>query len=541
MLRWKDAGAAGGGAAGAGASGGGSSGAGDSFGGASGAGASGGGASFGGASGAGASAGGASAGGASEDGAAGREAEVPRSRGVRMERPRAEATGGAGTSGGGTGAGVPGAGEQPRTPTGHVEQVPWPARAGAQGRQIGAEELEPSGGATGTGVWARGEAAGSPAPDAETPTPHTPAAVTGAGRGTATGSSAGYGAEAPAPHAPLPDSEAPTPHTPLVTSEAPTPSTPLSAGPLPSGPLPSGPGPETHARARNLLVPVADEEHPAPATPSVAPVLPGRPVADRPTVRAPGPETGAVGGPPCPWCGTPNRPDRHHCARCAMPLARGEEEDEARLPWWRRILDGRRNAVPWAGERPRLRRTFDRVLRWIVAAVVIGLVVFLGMKAPAGIQATRDHFAKRSLVSPDDFAASRSFPGHKPDLAFDGLSNTWWGPGVSGPAQGEWVEARFDEPTRLLNLIITPGVSTKSNRIRESALPHRVTATITMKDGKTKTRELVLDQGPGGQTRAFGVGEVTKVRFTVDSAYGATKKKQLAIAEIEFFGPSGDN
>ncbi|MEU6439964.1 hypothetical protein [Streptomyces sp. NPDC047046] len=435
-----------------------------------------------------------------------------------MERPRAEATGGAGSPGGGTGAGVPGSGDQPRTPTGHVEQVPWPARAGAQGRQIGAEELEPSGGATGTGVWARGHAAGSPAPDAHA-APASPEA----------------------PHTPPADSEAPTPHTPLAASEAPTPSTPLSSGPLPSAPLPQGPGPETHARARNLLVPVADEEHPTPVTPSVAPVLPGRPVADRPAVRAPGPETGAVGGPPCPWCGTPNRPDRHHCARCAMPLARAEEEDEARLPWWRRILDGRRNAVPWAGERPRLRRTFDRVLRWIVAVVVIGLVVFLGMKAPAGVQATRDHFSKRSLVTPDTFAASRYFPGHKPDLAFDGLSNTWWGPGVSESGNGEWIEARFDEPTRLLDLIITPGVSTKSNRIRESALPHRVTATITMKDGKTKTRELVLDQGPGGQRRTFGVGEVTKVRFTIDSAYGATKKKQVAIAEIEFFGPSGDN
>jgi hypothetical protein len=224
-----------------------------------------------------------------------------------------------------------------------------------------------------------------------------------------------------------------------------------------------------------------------------------------------------------------------------MPLARSEEETETRLPWWRRLLDGRDNAVPWAGERPRLRRTFDRVLRWIVAAVVIALVVVLGMKAPAGIQATRDHFAKRSLVTPDTFAASRSYSGHKPALAFDGLSNSWWGPGVAGPGRGEWIEARFDEPTRLLDLIITPGVSTKSNRIRESALPHRVTATVTTKDGKTETRELVLDQGPGGQRRAFGVGEVTKVRFTIDSAYGASAKKQVAIAEIEFFGPSGDN
>ncbi|WP_431033347.1 NADase-type glycan-binding domain-containing protein [Streptomyces sp. P6-2-1] len=489
---------------------------------------------------AGAPGGGASGGGAPGGGAdAGPGAGVSRSRGVRIERPRARTAGGAGTTGGGTGAGggtgtegggtsagVPGAGAQPRTPTGMVEQVPWPSGREAAGREIGAEELAPSGGATGTGMWAH---------EHEHDPEHDPEHGTGAGTGpgaetheAAAGTGPAIravGPEAPTPpHAPVPDSEAPTPYTPFAAT-----------------PAPSGPGPETHARARDLLVPVTDEGHETPATPSVAPVLPGRPVADRPAVRAPGPETGAVGGPPCPWCGTPNRPDRHHCARCAMPLARRDEETEARLPWWRRLVDGRRNAVPWAGERPRLRRTFDRVLRWIVAVVVIGLVVFLGMKAPAGVQATRDHFAKRTLVTPDDFAASRSFPAHKPGLAFDGLSNTWWGPGVSESGKGEWIEARFDEPTRLLDLIITPGVSTKSNRIRESALPHRVTATITTKDGRTKTRELVLDQGPGGQRRAFGVGEVTKVRFTIDSAYGVSAKKQVAIAEIEFFGPSGDN
>lgn len=34
---------------------------------------------------------------------------------------------------------------------------------------------------------------------------------------------------------------------------------------------------------------------------------------------------------------------------------------------------------------------------------------------------------------------------------------------------------------------------------------------------------------------------MTAVRFTVDSAYGTSAKKQVAIAEIEFFGPSSAN
>ncbi len=293
------------------------------------------------------------------------------------------------------------------------------------------------------------------------------------------------------------------------------------------------------ARARSLLVPVADAE-PRPAEPpSVAPVLPGRPVADRPQVRAPGPVQGELHGVACPWCATPNNPDRHFCVRCAMPMTL-EDRSSIRLPWWRRLFN-RNGASPWAGDRPRLRRTFDRILSWVVAAVVLTLVIIAAMNTPEAIQATRDHFAKRAPVAPDSFAASRSYPGHKPELAFDKINNSWWGPGVSQSGEGEWIEARFDEPTRLLDLIITSGTSVRPDQLNQSALPHRIKATITLKDGKTTTREITLDQSSGGQRRAFRVGEVTKVRFTIESSYMASGSKQVSIAEIEFFGRSSAN
>ncbi|PSK56329.1 hypothetical protein B0E38_02839 [Streptomyces sp. 111WW2] len=295
-------------------------------------------------------------------------------------------------------------------------------------------------------------------------------------------------------------------------------------------------------RARSLLVPVADPEAPAPAAPpAVAPVLPGRPDADRPQVRAPGHQPDIANGPPCPWCSTPNRPDRHYCARCAMPLVASGDQASLRAPWWRRLFGGRRQETPWAGDRPRLRRVFDRIGTWITVAVVATLAVLGFMYIPDGVQNTRDHFAKRAPVSPDGIKASRSFPGHNPELLIDKLSNTWWGPGITESGQGQWVEASFTEPTRLLDVIITPGVSTRADKLRESALPHRVKATITMKDGSVKTRDLTLDQGAGGQRRPFRVGEVTKVRFTIESAHAASAKKQVAISEIEFFGPSSAN
>ncbi|MFF3502305.1 NADase-type glycan-binding domain-containing protein [Streptomyces sp. NPDC003247] len=339
--------------------------------------------------------------------------------------------------------------------------------------------------------------------------------------------------EAGRPSAPAADDTAPTEPVPAAAAASTSSSTSSSASA-------SAPDDTMTARARSLLVPVADPEDRPTPPPTVVPVLPGRPVAERPQVRAVGPELGDANGLPCPWCSTPNRPDRHYCTRCAMPMTR-EDHSFERRSWWRRLVDWRNRETPWAGERPRLRRTFDRIVTWVVTAAVLSLLIWVGVNTPDWIQATRDHFAKRAPVAPDTIAASRSYPGHKPELAFDKINNSWWGPGVAQSGEGEWIEARFSEPTRLLDLIITPGVSTRAEQLSESALPHRIKATITLKDGTTTTRELTLDQSAGGQRRGFRVGEVIKVRFTIESAYAASDSKQVSIAEIEFFGRSNAN
>lgn len=396
----------------------------------------------------------------------------------------------------------------------------------------------------------------APAPDAQAPDDHhdpddedtteTPLPAVPPESGTATPTTSSPAAGDPpqpgaaprtppapaAPSAPAPDTTAPTAPVPSAATAAPGQHDPAPAQPDPAPAL----GDTMAARARSLLVPVADAEPRPAAPPSVAPVLPGRPVADRPQVRAPGPVQGEMHGVACPWCATPNNPDRHFCVRCAMPMTL-EDRSSQRLPWWRRLFH-RGGVTPWAGDRPRLRRTFDRIVTWVVAAVVLTLLIIAGVNTPAAVQATRDHFSKRAPVPPDSVAASRSYPGHKPELAFDKINNSWWGPGVSQSGEGEWIEARFDEPTRLLDVIITSGTSVRPDQLSESALPHRIKATITLKDGKTTTRDLVLDQSAGGQRRAFRVGEVTKVRFTIESSYSVSASKQVSIAEIEFFGRS---
>ncbi|WP_244176792.1 NADase-type glycan-binding domain-containing protein [Streptomyces albus] len=291
------------------------------------------------------------------------------------------------------------------------------------------------------------------------------------------------------------------------------------------------------ARARALLVPLTEPEPPTPAAPNpVAPVLPGRPDAPRPQVRQPATETQEFGT-VCPWCSTGNRPDRHFCRHCAMSLAGGPDGPAGRLPWWRRLFAGRRQAR-WAGDRPRLRRGLAWLLPLIGWGLVVALVVTAVFMAPAAIQAVKDHFAKRAPISPDTYAASRSYADHGPELAFDKFSNTYWGPGIIGDGAGEWIEARFAQPVDSLDVLITPGVSARSNEQGQSARPSRLEALITTADGKKETRTINLDQG-ARQERPLRARDVVSVRFTVVSSFGASADKQVAIAEIEFFGPSG--
>jgi hypothetical protein len=202
------------------------------------------------------------------------------------------------------------------------------------------------------------------------------------------------------------------------------------------------------------------------------------------------------------------------------------------------MLDYRNREEPWAGDRPRLRRRLGRILRWVAWAAVLALAATGLFHVGEGIDATRDHFAKRVPVAPDSYTASHSYSQHGPGLAFDKVSNTWWGPGVSESGQGEWLEAHFQGPVTLLDVGITAGESTHADTLSKSALPHRLEARITTDSGKVTTKELILDQASGFQLRDFRFHNVTSVRFTLLTAYNTGPKKQVAIAEIEFFGPS---
>jgi hypothetical protein len=110
---------------------------------------------------------------------------------------------------------------------------------------------------------------------------------------------------------------------------------------------------------------------------------------------------------------------------------------------------------------------------------------------------------------------------------------------VVAPRENEWLQATFQQPVRLLNFIITSGVSADPEQESQSAHPHLIEGHITTSDGRTTTRNLTLDDDRV-QRLSFRADNVTAVRFTLRSAYGASAQKQVTIAEIEFFGPSTD-
>ncbi|MFD3522314.1 NADase-type glycan-binding domain-containing protein [Streptomyces sp. NPDC058653] len=140
----------------------------------------------------------------------------------------------------------------------------------------------------------------------------------------------------------------------------------------------------------------------------------------------------------------------------------------------------------------------------------------------------------RFKVIPDQLTGSSSYPGHGPVRAFDGLKETWWGPGLSGAGRGEWIEARFNTPIRLTDLVFTSGPSARATSRADTSLPHRVAVTITTAAGKTVKRELALDAVLVDQHRKFDADEVTSVRFTIVSSYNASEDTQVAINEIGF-------
>ncbi|WP_158071327.1 NADase-type glycan-binding domain-containing protein [Streptomyces sp. CB02261] len=272
---------------------------------------------------------------------------------------------------------------------------------------------------------------------------------------------------------------------------------------------------------RSLLVPVPGSRAGEPAV--AAPVLPARPESARPAVRAAEAPAPVAGGTPCPACALANTPGRHFCRFCATPM----------VPERLSTVEG-----PYAGRRPGLARDRSRwVVRALVATAVVAVVVGGAVGGPPAVRAVQDHFATRVPVHPVAWAASHSAPRQGPNMVGDGYSNTWWGTGYAGDSAGQYLEARFAEPTDLLSVLITPGSSKNTTQADGQATPRTFDLVVRDSSGETRVSRHRINDG-GTQRVDVRVRDALSVQLVLRTAWRADPRKQVAVAELEFFGRS---
>ncbi|MFJ4848290.1 NADase-type glycan-binding domain-containing protein [Streptomyces sp. NPDC088733] len=325
-----------------------------------------------------------------------------------------------------------------------------------------------------------------------------------------------------------------------------------ATSPRPAAAVPEQPAPRTSVRAESPAeappVPPRPETAPmqaapAAASPAAAPVQPraGEPVAARPrptAVSAPDEPPPAPGDLICGQCGAGNVPTRRFCRRCGTSLADAPAAPQA--SWWRRLFTRRPRTAPAAGDRPgpgfsgRVRRP-RFLVPVLVLAVLCAAVFALRPQLRQATEAVKDRLATPQQVHAVGVSASSASRGHAASLAVDGTTDRYWAPDREGDGKGQYLEARFDEPFRLLDVIVYPGISTNAQQFLTQGRPQTLLATVTDAHGTVTRHTVNLADSAGEQKFHFAVSDVVRVRLTIESAYGAGSGHRVAVGEVEFF------
>lgn len=243
----------------------------------------------------------------------------------------------------------------------------------------------------------------------------------------------------------------------------------------------------------------------------------------------------------CGACGAGNAPHRNFCRRCGASLA--DAPVQGRDGWWRRWRARRRARKdgPRAGSRPKTRKRrrhfpTKTVVLLVILALLAGAGWYFRDQVATGYNAVLDRAMGNEQVNPDAVSASSAAPDRSAELARDGISNRSWAPDVTGNGAGEWLEFTFDEPFRLVRVLVTAGNSTDDKTRLTEARPSKVRFTITDEDGQTHLEDVTLTDSGGAQPVSLPYSNVTTVRMTILDAYGATDNQHVAVAEVEFRG-----
>ncbi|MFD8969695.1 discoidin domain-containing protein [Streptomyces sp. NPDC059568] len=355
-------------------------------------------------------------------------------------------------------------------------------------------------------------------------------ATSGSGAGSGSGADSG-GTSSPERRAPVPTPTPPAPPAPPAPTAVPraTDTETPAQEPAPAEPPPSPSSPPTT---------------PSPPPPATGPRRPG----DRLDTPVPGPgeepAEPAHRPPPvsrgasvrCPNCRTENAPERVLCLRCGLLLDPGPPPDVP-PPWWRRILARRRRALPTAGTRPK-RRLWRRPSLAVPFTLVIlaAAVWFARPYVPDAFDFARDRTVTPEELHPSQVRASSAQRGHPAQAAFDTYSNKFWAPAEAGPGQGEYLEADFEQPVRILKLVVFSGRSAQEDAFLSQSRPAALALTLHAADGTLTERRITLRDQPGQQTFDVRSSDVVRIRLAIDGVHGDRQGRRPAVAEIDFFG-----
>jgi hypothetical protein len=208
-----------------------------------------------------------------------------------------------------------------------------------------------------------------------------------------------------------------------------------------------------------------------------------------------------------------------------------------RRPWWRRLLDLRRRPVPFAGQRPRLRRGPRGLMRWAVWGVVVLVVaVVVDKQASTVTMDVTDHFAKPTQTDAT-FTGFTGAQNHGPSLLSDPYNNTYWQCSSPGDCSNTVLTATFGGDIDLLDIAITPGTGTDSQDSDTTLLPEKMLVTLAYADGHTTTSTISFGNSSAPVVFRIRGNDVSRVQFQALPAHNANAASGagLAIADIEFF------
>ena len=317
------------------------------------------------------------------------------------------------------------------------------------------------------------------------------------------------------------------PPRPAGATDARPPAAPPVSRPATGQPAPQPPA----ARSPGAVQPAASRPRPAPS----APVPPSRAIEPGDLV--------------CGQCGEGNTPSRKFCRRCGWSLL--EAVVAPPLPLWRRLLPRRRKHVA-AGERPhrkggssrapatRARRTVGTVVRAVALLAALGLTIgvvgpwrsSLSSEAGDAIRTVRRAVRPQyDPVRPTKAEATSSLPGHGPQLAIDGISDSFWAEGARGDGEGQTLVLTFSGPVDLDRMGIIPGTSGKPEDFVAQPRPKQLH--LVFSDGSAS--DVTLKDSAKFQTFSIKGRQVSSVQVHVVSVYPALSGNACAITEIEFF------